>query len=79
MTAKLLKAGADPKVARWNGETPLMIAAGAGSAEAVRLLLDAGVDVNGAEPKRGQTALMWAASEGHADVVSLLLERGAKV
>jgi ankyrin repeat protein len=56
-----------------------MIAAGAGSLEAVRLLIEAGVDVNGAEPRRGQNALMWAASEGHADVVDLLIAKGANV
>ena len=33
-----LKAGANAKAARWNGETAMMIAAGAGSAESVKLL-----------------------------------------
>ena len=54
-----------------------MIAAGAGSVEAVRQLVLHGADVNAAEPRRGQTALMWAAAEGHADVVGALLEIGA--
>ena len=76
---KLLKAGADAKATRWNGETALMIAAGAGSVEEVKMLLDHGADVNGAEPKQLQNALMWAASEGHAEVVDLLIQRGANV
>jgi uncharacterized protein len=77
LAEKLLKAGADPKATRWNGETALMIAAEVGSMDEVRMLLDRGLDVNGAEPNRMQTALMWAAAEGHADVVDLLIEKGA--
>ena len=56
-----------------------MIAAGAGSVDAVRQLVLRGADVNAAEPRRGQTALMWAAAEGHSDVVGALIEIGAKV
>jgi ankyrin repeat protein len=74
---RLLKAGARPNAARWNGETALMIAAGAGSLEAVRVLVYYGADVNVADPRRGQTALMWAAAEGHSDVVKGLVEIGA--
>ena len=36
LVEKLLKAGADAKAARWNGETALMIAAGVGSVDAVQ-------------------------------------------
>src|SRR5262249_55831640 len=78
LVARLLKAGADAGVSRWNGETALMIAAGAGSLESVGALARAGADVNAAEPKGRQTALMWAAAEGHADVVSGLIALGAK-
>src|SRR5258706_13262684 len=56
-----------------------MIAAGAGSLDAVRQLVRHGADVNAAEPRGGQTALMWAAAEGHSDVVAGLLALGAKV
>ena len=56
-----------------------MIAAGAGSVDAVRQLVLHGADVNVAEPRRGQTALMWAAAEGHSEVVSALVEMGANV
>jgi ankyrin repeat protein len=56
-----------------------MIAAGVGSVEEVKMLLDRGVDVNGAEPKSLQNALMWAASEGHPAVVDVLIQRGANV
>src|SRR5262249_59914231 len=78
LIARLLKAGGDARATRWNGETALMIAAGAGSLESVGALARAGADVNAAEPKGRQTALMWAAAEGHDDVVSGLIELGAR-
>jgi ankyrin repeat protein len=56
-----------------------MIAAAAGSLEAVRQLVLHGADVNLAEPRGGQTALMWAAAEGHDEVVAGLIEMGANV
>ena len=76
---KLLEAGADAKAARWDGETALMIAANAGSVDAVRDLIAHGAPVNAAESRKGQTAIMWAAAEGHADVVKLLIEKGADI
>ena len=56
-----------------------MIAAGAGSLDAVKMLVLYGADVNAAEPRKRQTALMWAAAEGHRDVVRGLVEIGAPV
>ena len=46
--------------------------------EAVRLLLDLGVDPNHAN-NEGRTALMGAALKGRPDVVKLLVDRGAKL
>jgi ankyrin repeat protein len=57
----------------------LMTAALSGKAEAVRLLLTRGVNVDAKEPYRGQTALMWAAAEGNSAAVDVLLEAGADV
>ena len=54
-----------------------MTCAGTGSADAVRMLIARGADVNAKEPSQNQTALMWAAAERHADVVKLLIEHGA--
>jgi ankyrin repeat protein len=70
LVEKLLKAGANAK---------LMIAAGAGSAQAVKLLIERGADLSAVEPKRGQNALMWAAAEGHSDAVEVLIKAGADV
>ena len=42
-----------------------MAASYAGSVEAVKLLLEAGADVNATDTYQKQTALMWAATEGH--------------
>ena len=76
---KLLKAGADPNAARWNGETALMLTAGAGLVDSVELLITKGARLEVAESRRGQTALMWAAAEEHTDVVKLLIRQGADV
>ncbi len=55
-------------------------AAGKGNAEAVRLFVKAGMDVNEINsPAYGETALIWAARGGHADVVEFLVENGADV
>src|ERR1700675_5181971 len=56
-----------------------MIAAGAGSSTAVKLLAAHGAKVNAAEQRKGQTALMWAAAEAHPDVVQTLIGLGADV
>jgi GNAT superfamily N-acetyltransferase len=54
----------------------LVAAAGAGQPEAVRLMLDAGIDI-ATRGDWGGTALHHAGWNGHAEVVALLLERGA--
>ena len=46
-----------------------MTCASSGSADAVRMLIARGADVNAKEPSQNQTALMWAAAERHPDVV----------
>jgi hypothetical protein len=73
----LLAAGMDPHACdRLDGSTLLMRAVTLGHSEAVRLLLDAGADVD--EPNMyGDTALVEAAAEGNLDMVRLLLDAGA--
>ncbi len=75
----LLERGANPAAAsRLGGLTPLMMAARAGDAVSVGLLLEAGAD-----PRRpnanGTTTLMFAAGAGSADAIRRLTARGADV
>ena len=89
----LLDAGADPSVQQPNGTTPLILASGLGRGlgvfakdvgteadllQAVRLLVDKGVDVNHTNTN-GLTAVHVAAQSGLDSVVSLLASRGARL
>jgi ankyrin repeat protein len=63
----------------WNWNiTALMIAAGQGSTEIVRLLLDSGALVD-TSSHEGWTALHYAAASGNDHTVRILCERGASV
>ena len=73
----LLDFGADPN-ARDTGDnaTALHFAAGGGHLETVRLLLDAGADVNGFGDVHESGVIGWAAGDGvetHREVIALLL------
>lgn len=60
--------------------TPLHFAAHRGYLNIVKLLLDAGADVNAQEGNYSKsTPLHWAATGGHLEVVKLLVEHGAKL
>ena len=87
----LLKYKADPKARTVLGDTALTASAGIGwvegvtyersakeNLEAMRMLLDLGLDPNHAN-NEGRTALMGAAMKGRNDVVQLLVERGARL
>ena len=58
------------------GMTPLLFAARDGQADAARLLLEAGADVNGADPN-GLTPLLMALTNGQFGVGKLLVDRHA--
>ena len=87
----LLQHGSDPAMATANGDTALTAAAGIGwvegvtyersreeNVEAVRMLLDLGLDPNHAN-REGRTPLMGAALKGRNPVVQLLVDRGARL
>lgn len=86
----LLAAGADPLLATDDETTALVAAAGyaysigtdihqeSDALAAARLIIDAGVDVNGANTV-GETALHAAAYTGWDSVAQLLLDHGAEV
>jgi ankyrin repeat protein len=75
----LLNAGANPNTPIATGERPIMTCARTGHADAVRLLIAHGADVNGGEPTQNQTALMWAAAEQHPKVLQMLIEAKANL
>jgi ankyrin repeat protein len=87
----LLAHGADPMLKSDYEDTALTLAAGIGwvegvtyehsakeNVEAVRMLLDLGLDPNAAN-RDGRTPLMGAALKGRNEVVQLLVDRGAKL
>jgi len=90
----LLAAGADHRLMTDDGTTPLMMAAGLGRAthtpgyergvrspsgeESVRVLLDAGADIN-AVNEADFTALHGAAFRGLNEIVQILVENGADI
>jgi ankyrin repeat protein len=87
----LLAHGADPKIETVLHVTALQVAAGIGwvegityewspqaTLEAVKMLLDLGLDVN-AQADTGRTALHGAAHKGRTDVIQALYDHGAKL
>ena len=59
--------------------TPLIEAASKGHADAVRVLISRGAEVNKHEPCNGFTALHVAAQDGHVPVIELLASNGARI
>jgi ankyrin repeat protein len=87
----LLEYKADPKAMTAQGDNALTASAGIGwvdgvtyersakeNVEAMRMLLDLGLDPNSAN-QEGRTPLMGAALKGRTDVIQLLVDRGAKL
>jgi hypothetical protein len=58
------------------GYTALMMAANGGQEEAVRMLLEAGAEVDALD-NHGNSPIMFAAQHGHDRIVRLLLDKGA--
>jgi len=75
---RLIKAGANVKIANRYGITPLYLASVNGSAPMIEKLLKAGADANEVSTE-GETALMTAARTGNVPAAKVLLANGAKV
>ena len=79
LTARLLKAGANPGAGTRIGQhTPLHLAAKAGHASVLRLLVNAKADVS-ALTTTGAAPLHFAAASGSSEAVTILLDAGANV
>jgi ankyrin repeat protein len=76
LAARLLKAGANPKVRNQLGSTPLGEAALNANTGLIKALLDAGADPNAAGAD-GQTPLMIVARTSNVAAAKLLLDKGA--
>jgi ankyrin repeat protein len=71
--------GGNPNLVVSNGwpHTPLSAAIGPGGLETVKILVQAGANINYAEPIGGNTPLTMAAGLNQYDIVYYLLEQGA--
>jgi ankyrin repeat protein len=72
----LFKHGANPALTLINGSQPIHSAASHDRPQYIKLLLEAGVDVN-ARNHSGRTALHWAAESGSPQAVQFLLDHHA--
>lgn len=77
MVRLLLDQGADPNMEDEHGFRALYYASKEGSAETVRMLIEAGADIEAKENNYGATALMVAARWKRLEVVEMLLKAGA--
>ncbi|NOS68375.1 MAG: hypothetical protein HOP33_00395 [Verrucomicrobia bacterium] len=76
---RLLKEGANPDGFMSQEGSPLSDAVNARSRKIVKILLDAGADVNKSGPYHGQTPLELAGEKGYVEIAKYLLDRGADV
>lgn len=62
----------------WNHDTPLHVAVDINDANAIKMLIDAGADVN-AKAKNGDTPLIRALREDNTGMAELILAKGADI
>jgi len=76
---RLLQNGAAVNASDESGRTALIDAASRGLTEAVRILLDAGAEIEAKTKTEEKTALMLAADQGHVKVVQMLVAQRSNV
>ena len=79
MVRVLLMAKADVNARSKHSVVPIHLAAKYGHNEMVKILIEAGADLNVQELKSGRSALIEAVLEGHLSVVETLVEEGANL
>jgi ankyrin repeat protein len=75
---RIIDAGMDINRRDFNGSTMLWNHASKGNLEIVRLLADAGAEINVLDAMEGSSPLAAAAKNGHKEMVQLLLSLGAE-
>ena len=75
---RLLRAGANVKLANNYGVTPMSLAAAVANTEILKVLIEAGADVESPNAD-GMTALLAVARTGNVDAAQVLIKAGAKV
>ena len=75
---RLLRAGANLKLANNYGVTPMTLAAEVGNTEILKVLVEAGADPDSPNPE-GMTALLAVARTGIVEAAQVLVKAGAKV
>lgn len=76
--AALIEAGAKIEARSRDGLTPIMVAAGQGHADVVRLLIAQHANVNEKSRDRNKTALDYATYSGQDEIIKMLLAAGAR-
>ncbi len=78
ITLLLLKSGCDPNLVHVDGKTPLILAANAGSLDALKHLLMSGAKID-ARDERGRTALHYSMARNQVEFCKLLVAHGANL
>ena len=75
---RLLRMGANLKLANNYGATPMILAAEVANTEILKVLIEAGADPDSPNPE-GMTALLAVARTGNVEAAQVLVKAGAKV
>lgn len=74
-----IDAGANVNYVTRQGYTPLYESVGTGNQQIIKILLDAGADINVPGDEYNGPPLIWAATKGDVNTMKLLLEKGGDI